>query len=118
MSEDPRTPPRRARHLIDPTAPPRRRDPHADARLARVQQWVMSVLAATTIVHLSAGLVIAALFIDEDDTVARVGLCLIAGAFGVLAVGIARAIHKRPPLSPWLLLGLLPAVVGVWLVLR
>ena len=111
-------PPRRARHLMDPTAPPRRRDPQADARLARVQQWVMSVLAVTTLVHLCAGLVIAALFIDRSDTVARVGLCVIAGAFGVMAAGIARAIHKRPPLSPWLLVGVLPAVVGLWLVLR
>ena len=118
MSEDPRPPPRRARHLIDPTAPPRRRDPQAEARLARVQQWVMSALAVTTIAHLSVGLVVAALFVDESDTVARVGLCVIAGAFGLMAVGIARAIHRRPPLSPWLALGVLPAVVGVWLVLR
>lgn len=118
MTADPPTPPRRARHLIDPTAPPRRRDPHADARLARVQQWVMSALAVTTLAHLCAGLVIAALFLDEEETVARVGLSVIAGAFGVMAVGIARAIHRRPPLSPWLVAGMLPAVVGVWLVLR
>ena len=110
--------PRRARHLIDPTAPPRRRDPRADARLARVQQWVMSALAVTTIVHLCAGLVIAALFLDEEKTVARVGLCVIAGAFGVMAVAIARAIHRRTPWSPWLVVGVLPAVVGAWLVLR
>lgn len=118
MTEEPRTPPRRARHLIDPTSPPRRRDPQADARLARVQQWVMSALAVTTLAHLCAGLVIAALFLDEEETVARVGLCMIAGAFGVMAVVIARAIHRRPALSPWLVLGLLPAVVGSWLVLR
>ena len=118
MTEEPRTPARRARHLIDPPAPPRRRDPQADARLARVQQWVMSALAVTTIVHLCAGLVIAALFLDEGETVARLGLCVISGAFGVLAVAIARAIHRRPPLSPWLVVGLLPAVVGIVLVLR
>ena len=33
MTPDPQPPPRRARHLIDPTAPPRPRDPEADARL-------------------------------------------------------------------------------------
>jgi len=118
MSEDPRTPPRRARHLIDPTAPRHPPDPQAAARLARVQQWVMSALAVTTIVHLCVGLVIAALFLDERDTVARVGLCVIAGAFGVMAVGIARAIHRRPLLSPWLAVGVLPTVVGVLLVQR
>jgi len=118
MSGDPQPPPRRARHLIDPTAPPRVRDPEAEARLARVQQWVMSALAVTTIVHLCVGLVVAALFVDESDTVARVGLCVVAGAFGVMAVAIARAIHRKPLLSPWLVLGVVPAVVGVWLVLR
>ena len=118
MTHDPQPPPRRARHLIDPSAPPRPRDPEAAARLARVQQWVMSALAVTTIFHLCVGLVIAALFVDEDDTVARVGLCVVAGAFGVMAAGIARAIHRKPLLSPWLCVGLLPAVVGVWLVLR
>jgi hypothetical protein len=110
--------PRRARHLIDPTAPRRPPDPQAAARLAKVQQWVISVLAVTTIAHLCVGLVVAALFLDPRDTVARVGVCVVAGAFGALAVGIGRAIHRRPPLSPWLALGLLPTVVGVWLVLH
>ena len=38
---------------------------------------------------------------------------MIAGAFGVLAVAAGLAIHKRPLLTPWLLLGLLPALVGL-----
>jgi hypothetical protein len=116
MAEDPA--PRRARHLMDPTAPRPRRDPRAEERLTRVQQWVMSVLAVTTIVHLCVGLVVAALFLDESDPVPRVGLSVIAGAFGVMAVAIAFAIHRRSPLTPWLLVGTLPGVVGVWLVLR
>ena len=117
MTQDPQ-PPRRARHLMDPTAPRRPPDPQAAARLARVQQWVASALVVTTLAHLAAGLVVAALFLDPRDTVARVGVCVIAGAFGVLGIGIARTIHRRPPLSWWLALGLLPTVVGVWLVLR
>ncbi|WP_432476167.1 hypothetical protein [Nocardioides sp. GXQ0305] len=117
MSEQP-SGPRRARHLMDPTAPRRPPDPQAAARLARVQQWVVSVLAVTTIGHLCVGLVVAALFLPEQDTVARIGVCGTAGAFGVMAVVIARVIHRRRPVSPWLALGLLPAVIGVWLVLR
>ena len=111
------TQPRRARHLMDPTAPRPPRDPEAEARLARVQQWVMSVLAVTTILHLCVGLVIAAFFLDAQDTVGRVGLCVIAGAFGVMGVAIGLAIHRRPVLTPWLLVGTIPGVVGVWLVL-
>lgn len=109
--------PRRARHLIDPTAPPRPRDPRAEERLNRVQQWVLSSLAFLTISHLAMGLVVAAMFLPEDDTTGRVGLCVIAGAFGVMALGAALLIHRKSLLTPWLLLGLFPTPVGLWLVL-
>lgn len=113
------TTPRRARHLIDPDAPRPVRDHAGEQRsLSRVQRWVMSVLAVTTILHLSAGLVIAALFLDDPRPGAEVGLCLIAGAFGVIAIALARAIHGRNPFSPWLLVGTLPAVVGILLLQR
>lgn len=107
---------RRRRHLMDPNAPRKPRDPEAERRLQRVQQWVMSTLAVTTIVHLSIGLVIAAVVIDESDPVARYGLVAIAGAFGVIAVAAGFAIHRKTLRTPWLLLGLVPAVVGVVLV--
>lgn len=109
--------PRRARHLMDPDRPRPRTTPEDLARLRRVQRWVMSALVVTTILHLSAGLVIGALYIDEHDTVPRVGLVVLAGAFGVCAVGSFLAIHGRALLSPWLLLGLLPTAIGLALVL-
>lgn len=109
--------PRRARHLIDPGQPRPRTTPEDLARLRRVQRNVLSALVVTTILHLSAGLVIGALFIDEHDTVPRVGLVVLAGAFGVCAVASFLAIHGRSLLSPWLLLGWLPTVVGLVLVL-
>ena len=109
--------PRRARHLIDPTAP-RRPAPPAAMSIGQVQKWVLSVLAATTILHLSAGLVVAAVFTDADRTDARVGLNVIAAAFGVIAVLVARGIHGARLLTPLLLLGLVPGVVGLWLTFR
>jgi len=54
------------------------------ARLERVQRWVMSSLAATTILHLSAGLSIAAWFMAADRAVPRYCLVLTAGILGVL----------------------------------
>ena len=45
------------------------------------------------------------------------GLNLIAAAIGVLAVATGLVIHGKSPLSPWLLLGLVPGLVGLWLVL-
>lgn len=75
----------------------------------------MSTLAVITIEHLAAGLVVAALFIDESRLDSRIGLLVIAGLFGVVAVVSARVIHQKRPLSPWLLLGFAPTVVGAYL---
>lgn len=111
---EPVTRPRR-RHLIDPANPP---PPPSGVSLGRVQQWVLSVLATTTILHLSFGLLLAAWTIDQDDRVPVVGLEVIAGVFAVIAVVVARAIHRRPLLSPWLLLGVLPTLLGLAVTLR
>lgn len=86
--------------------------------LGNVQRWVMSVLAVTTILHLSAGLVLASVYLDTQRPGARVGLDLLAGVIGVLAVAAARAIHRKSPLSGWLLLGVVPGLVGLWLTQR
>jgi len=119
-SQQPASPSRRRpRHLIDPSDLGRPRDVAAERRsLTRVQQWVMSVLAVTTILHMSAGLVLAARFLpDERGVGAQIGLDVIASIFGVLAVAAGLAIHRRSVRSPWLALGLLPGLVGVWLTL-
>jgi hypothetical protein len=75
----------------------------------------MSVLAVTTILHLSAGLAIAAIFVDADRMDARVGLNLIAAGLGVVAVATGFLIHQRSPLTWWVLLGVTPGVIGAWL---
>jgi len=118
-SQPPVEPRKRPRHLIDPSELGRPRDLAAEKRsLTRVQQWVMSVLAVTTILHMSAGLVLAARFLpDERGVGAQIGLDVIAAIFGVLAVAAGLAIHRRRVLSPWLALGVLPGVIGVWLTL-
>ncbi|WP_230486883.1 hypothetical protein [Nocardioides anomalus] len=109
------TPPRRPRHLMDPDNPVRQVN---DRSFTHVQRWVGSVLAVTTILHLSAGLVIGALFMDVDNTTGRVGICVIGGLFGVVAVAVGLLIHQRTVASPWLALGLVPGIVGVVLVLN
>lgn len=102
--------PRRAKHLMDPANP--RLDRPNSASITRVQTWVMSSLAVTTILHLSLGLLLSAAVIDPDMVVERVGLTVIAGAFGVVAVAAGLAIHKRPVATPWLALGLVPTLIG------
>ncbi len=107
-------PVKRPRHLMDPDHLVR---PVNDQSLSRVQRWVISVLAVTTIGHLSAGLVVAAYFLAADNQPSQIGLCVIAAAFGVVAVAVGRVIHQKPVVSPWLALGIIPGVVGVVLIL-
>lgn len=83
--------------------------------VSQVQKWVLSTLAVVTVGHLAAGLVVAALFIDESRLDARIGLLVIAGIFGVIAAVTALVIHQKRLLSPWLLLGFLPTLVGAYL---
>jgi hypothetical protein len=110
--------PRRARHLMDPSKPRPPTSPEDLARLDRVQRWVLSVLAVTTIGHLALGLVLAALLITEDSRGSQVGLCVIAGVTGMVGVAAGFAIHRKSPLNPWLLVGLLPGIIGLYLALR
>jgi hypothetical protein len=110
---------KRPRHLMDPNAPRPARDPHTEDRsLTKVQQWVMSTLAVTTLLHLSAGVIIAGMAEASPTMGAQIGLSIIAGAFGVMAVVAALAIHGRRILSWWLLLGPVPTAVGLWLIMR
>ena len=104
-------------HLLDMNAPRRVvADPEKDARdLARVQRWVMSTLAVTTILHLVVGLVVAAVMLDDAPDSSKIGLNVIAGIFGAIAVATGLAIHGRRILSPWLLLGVVPTAIGLWL---
>lgn len=99
---------------MDPNAPRRAPDPQDLERLQRVQRRVMSVLLVTTVLHLSAGLVIAADHVDADRLDARIGLNVIATAFMVGGIAATLLINHRSSKSPWLLLGLLPGIVGFW----
>jgi hypothetical protein len=100
------------KHLMTPGQPRARRP--EPMSLSVVQRWVLSTLSAITILHMAVGLVIAAAVSDRLD--AKIGLLVIAGAFGVLAVVAALLIHQKRPLSPFLLLGVIPSLVGAWVV--
>ena len=109
----PATPVRRRAHLMVPGQPHRPLPTPASTR--RVQRWVVSILLFSTVFHLAVGLVVAAVSIDASVPASRIGLLVIAGVMGVLAAVAASAIHQRRPQVPWLLLGLAPALVGVYL---
>lgn len=98
---------------MDPHAPRKAPDPEDLARLQRVQRRIMSALIITTVLHLSAGLVIAADHVGRDRTDAVIGLCVIAGAFMTGGIVATLLVLGRPWKSPWLVVGLLPTVVGL-----
>ena len=104
--------PRLRKHLIDPNYP-RPASTRRDMSLTHVQMWVMSILVTTTIMHTSAGLVVGAFFLDRLS--AQIGLLVIGGCFGVVAVAAGLAIHRHRLLTWWLLLGWLPPLVGAYL---
>jgi len=99
---------------MEPGQPRKPADPEALLRLQKVQRTVVSVLVVTTVIHLAVGLAIAAVHVDDERVDAQIGLNLVASACMVLGIGAALAIHRQRVLSPWLLLGLLPGIVGMW----
>lgn len=107
---------RRPRHLLDPEDLHRshQRSQGTAESLSRVQMWVMSVLVVTTLEHLAGGVALAAVFTDDARLDARIGLNVIAAVIGCLAAAAGLMIHKKSPLTWWLLLGLLPGVIGAW----
>jgi hypothetical protein len=80
--------------------------------LTTVQRWVMSILAVSTVFHLSGGVVLAAAFVDPVSS--QIGLLVIAGAFGLLAMAAGLLIHGSKLTNAWMLLGLVPPALGAW----
>jgi hypothetical protein len=74
----------------------------------RVQRWVMSALLLTVSTLFATGMAILSGTVDRAG--ARPGLLIISGMVGLMAMAGVRAINLKSLLTPWLLLGLLPAV--------
>ncbi len=81
----------------------------------RVQRWVMSALLVTVSFIFAGG--IALLSVASVQAGARPILLGLAGIVGVLGLAGMRVIHHKSLVTPWLLLGLSPAVIG-WVFTR
>jgi len=83
----------------------------------RVQKWVMSALLLVTAFIFAGGLCFLAGSVDRPG--AKPGLLSIAAAVGLVAITGVRLINEKRIVTPWLLVGVLPAAVGFyWLYLR
>jgi hypothetical protein len=94
----------------------RRQAPERHMDITVVQQWVLSSLAFVTIEHLATGLVLLAGMMDPSRKSDRIGLLVNAALIGVLGVVAFRLIHKKHWLTPWLLIGTIPSIVGAYLI--
>jgi hypothetical protein len=106
-------PARQRKHLMTPGQP--RPQPARTMSLTSVQRWVASAVAVSTLLHMAAGLVLAASYVEEQSS--KIGLLVISGAFGLLSMASGLLIHRKPLVHPLMLLGLLPPLVGAWWVL-
>lgn len=83
----------------------------------KVQQWIVSLLVlAVSCFPLGALTAAVAMLADERHDAALV-LVGVMAALGTAAVSAGRLVHRLSPVSPWTLLGLLPAAVAALLYL-
>ena len=75
----------------------------------RVQRWVMSALLLTICTLFATGMAVLSGTVDRAG--AHPGLLGISCVVGLLAMAGVRAINLKPILTPWLLLGFVPAAV-------
>ena len=78
-------------------------------QVERVQRWVASALVLTVCTLLATGMAVLSGVVDRAG--AQPGLLGISSVVGLMAMVGVRLINQRSPLTPWLLLGFLPAVV-------
>ncbi|KQY63584.1 MULTISPECIES: hypothetical protein [unclassified Nocardioides] len=84
-------------------------------KVERVQRWVMSALLTTVGFIFAAGLCFLAGVAERPG--AEPGLLVIAAVVGLVTLAGVLTINQHSMLSPWLLVGLVPAAVGAWLLL-
>ena len=78
----------------------------------RVQKWVMSALLLVTSFIFAGGLCFLAGTVDRPG--AKPGLITIAAFVGLVALVGVRIINQKRILTPWLLLGLVPSSIAVY----
>lgn len=78
-------------------------------QVERVQRWVASALVLTVCTLFATGMAILSGTVDRSG--ARPGLLVISCVVGLMAMVGVRVINQRSVLTPWLLLGFVPAAL-------
>jgi len=83
--------------------------------VVRVQRWIASALVMTVAFLFAGGVAIASATSQQSG--ARPGLLTVSIVVGLMAMIGVRVINAKFVLTPWLVLGALPALLG-WFVTR
>lgn len=93
----------------------RRRTPRP-MNIETVQRWVVSAVLFHVGTVPAVTLAVYSIGVASTDFGRGIGLWLMSGVIGVLTAAGILAIFRRSPLSPWLLLGILPtAATGLYI---
>lgn len=86
--------------------------------IEQVQRWVITFLITAVALFPLGALVAVGHTIDDNGRTGDAVILLgVMAAIGMLALTVIRLIHRRPPLSPWVLCGALPAIAAAFVVL-
>ena len=87
--------------------------------IVQVQRWVISIIICAVSIFPVGALIATSVVMDGDDrTGTAMGLSVMAGIIGVLAIVAARLIHRVDPLSGYSVLGAIPGLAIVtWFLL-
>lgn len=83
----------------------------------KVQQWIISLLVIAVSCFPLGALTAAVAMLSAERHDAALVLVGVMAALGVAAVSAGRLVHRLSPVSPWTLLGLLPALAAAVLYL-
>ena len=84
----------------------------------QVQRWVVSFLIlAVSAFPLGALVAVIQSIVDDGRRSDGAILLVVMAVIGMVALVAIRLVHRRPAFAPWVLLGVLPAVVAGFFVL-
>lgn len=83
----------------------------APLSIEKVQHWVVTLLITAVATFPTGALTAYIVTLRPDRHADAIELCLMMAAIGMLAMAAIRLVHRLPPVSPWLLIGAIPATI-------
>ncbi len=83
-----------------------------------VQRLIISALVGVVVGGPTIALAGYSVYGDEVEGPARIGLCVLSALVGLLGAAAIQVINRRRPYAPGVVIGLLPAAVALFVILR